>query len=92
MMMVTKVMIIIDFGQRFSSLSRTLFTVEEMEPEMLTHWNLVFPCSSGELQSREAVPSRGNWNVFPVAGVNMGAVLIFRQPELSGHFQGCKKP
>lgn len=64
-----------------------------MEPEMLLHWNLVFTLPSGEwLQSREAAPSRGSWNLVQVAGVGMWEVLVWRQPKLSGCFRGCKNP
>ena len=48
------------------------FTVEEMKPEILMHWNLAFTLSFREwIQSREATPSRGSWNLFKVASVDM---------------------
>ena len=43
-----------------------------MKPEILMHWNLAFTLSFREwIQSREATPSRGSWNLFKVAGVDM---------------------
>ena len=66
MMTIRKVTITMDLVDFF------FFTVEEMKPEILMHWNLAFTLSFREwIQSREATPSRGSWNLFKVAGVDM---------------------
>ena len=66
MMTIRKVMITMDLVDFF------FFTVEEMKPEILMHWNLAFTLSFREwIQSREATPSRGSRNLFKVAGVDM---------------------
>lgn len=58
-------------------------TVEEMKPEILIYWNLAFTLSFREwIQSREAAPSRGSWNLFKVAAVDTREALILRQPDL----------